>query len=664
MVIGPKSLFLRALMWLLIAVSLACGLLQAGIWTRTETFKGPFNSHPQFANVQMLTLGNTLPLRCCLSTGGDTRDDQDRSRARFTIDGRPSAPAHQQPRQVALSRTGFGHWDNEIVFALAPDKGSGKAVTAQVTYPVMPRIRAAEPAGLALLLALFLYGRRMSDPRAARLFRLPGSVTLGLLLALFAAGFAYAVAVVQAALAGATLPTASPIQDHGWAEVLAISERSASYILLALAVLGALCRYLGTRRDSRLPNSLDEVEGRLLRVLAMCGLPAALLLGILCVSAPWAGQPVAGEIGAATIAGLIPLSDAAGYLADGYGVQAQGNWGDFSARRSVAAAFRTFTLLAGGNSEAGMLIVQAVLVVAALFVAAVSVVRWRGIWAGLAFFAICYGIIRGYLATSLTEPLGFFWALLAIPFLINAVRDRSLVAGLAGLAILTLALLTRMGAMFAAPALALWLIWHFGQSWPARIRIAVVVAVAMLLPVLFNTILQKTFTDGTTLIGSNFSYTLCGLSVGSNWTGCLDIYARERNKPGVDAEALLYKTAVENILDRPHVFAAQLFRGGATFAARLPELLVKGVDGTPSPVWFPAVALFIGALTLLIAAGWRNLEPGEATFWLLLGLATLASAAFVYFDAGRRVMIVIYPLAALLLVSGLGGVRPSAAHRK
>ncbi|MGD9868200.1 MAG: hypothetical protein AB7U38_09415 [Hyphomicrobiales bacterium] len=502
-----RTSLLHGLMWLLTALALALALLEAGAWTRTETFRGPFEPHPRFPGVHVLTLGKGLPLRCCLSTGGDTRDEQDRSRAILVIDGEAVSPAHRQPRHIAVSGAGFGHWDNEVHFAAPPGITLDGAATARVSYPVRPRnISPAEPGALALLLALFLFGHRLWGA-ATRICLLPAHLALAAALLLLAAGLAYAGMAVQSALAGSALPAAAPIRDHGWAAVLASFAHMASYAILLLAVPGALGRYLCTKHDPRLLGGLDRAEGRLLRLLAICGLPLALLLGILCVSAPWAGLPLTGEIGAASIAGLIPISDAAGYLADGYDIQRLGHWSDFSARRSIAAAFRTFTLMAAGNSQAGMLLVQTLLVCTALFIASVSVARWRGLWAGLAFFAIGFGIVRGYLSTSLTEPLGFFWALLAIPFFIASLRRQSLWPGIAGAVLMTLALLTRMGAMFAVPAIALWLAWHFGRDWPGRARAAPVVLAALLVPVFLNIAMQKAFTDGDAQIGGNFAYT-------------------------------------------------------------------------------------------------------------------------------------------------------------
>ena len=72
-----------------------------------------------------------------------------------------------------------------------------------------------------------------------------------------------------------------------------------------------------------------------------------------------------------------------------------------------------------------MLILQACLLAAAACFAAHAVARWRGIWAGIGFFALTYIFSRTFVPTTLTEAFGLFWALLSIPFFIEAFVTRT-----------------------------------------------------------------------------------------------------------------------------------------------------------------------------------------------------------------------------------------------
>src|SRR5262249_6338798 len=126
---------------------------------------------------------------------------------------------------------------------------------------------------------------------------------------------------------------------------------------------------------------------------------------------------------------------------------------------------------------------------------------------------------RTFAPTSLTEPLGLVWALFAIPFLIEAWRTGSLAHALLGLAAITAALMTRMGSMFSIPAVMLWLVWQFGRTVREEAIAAALAATVVIAIVSMNGVLQRLY-GGHTATGSNLSYTLCGISIGTAWDGC------------------------------------------------------------------------------------------------------------------------------------------------
>ena len=76
---------------------------------------------------------------------------------------------------------------------------------------------------------------------------------------------------------------------------------------------------------------------------------------------------------------------------------------------------------------------------------------------GWYIFVSRFLILRSFIPTTLTEPIGFFWALLAIPFVIGGLRKGSWPLALLGLAFTSVALMTRMGAMFLMPMMS-----HYG----------------------------------------------------------------------------------------------------------------------------------------------------------------------------------------------------------
>src|ERR1043166_5187021 len=218
----------------------------------------------------------------------------------------------------------------------------------------------------------------------------------------------------------------------------------------------------------------------------------------------WAGLVRPGDLNSFNVGGLVPFSDANDYLSAAFDQVRDGVWNAVALHRPLAAGFRSVLLIFSGFSLPSMLILQVCLVAGASCLATWAIVLWRGVWAGIAFFALTYIYIPSFVETTLTEPLGLFWALLSIPFFVESFRDRSASAALVAFAITTVALMTRMGSMFTIPALLVWLLWQFANGIAARVRMAVVALVVLLGVLGLNTLLLKTFGTGQENTGSNF----------------------------------------------------------------------------------------------------------------------------------------------------------------
>ena len=130
----------------------------------------------------------------------------------------------------------------------------------------------------------------------------------------------------------------------------------------------------------------------------------------------------------------------------------------------------------------------------------------------------------------LTEPLGLIWSLLSIPFFVMALRYNSLVAAYTAFGLITIALLTRMGAIFLVPAVLIWILLYFGKTVWQKLRILAVCIVILAAGLSLNNLLTKINGSGKNLTGSNFAYSLCGLSIGGSWVACLQKYEQELEK--------------------------------------------------------------------------------------------------------------------------------------
>jgi hypothetical protein len=477
---------------------------------------------------------------------------------------------------------------------------------------------------------------------------------LALLLLTLAAAAWFIGAGLWALAAGWALPLTAPLR---WFDLLAWVARGEPYLgdlVLGVAALGTLTTWLSAKTSQAVTTAWAT---KLNAVLCWSGPPtvaAALLIGL---GAMWAGIARPGDPHWANIGGLVPFSDANNHLADAYFEAQHGFWTPWALRRPLAAAFRAVLLFAGGGSFPAMLILQACLLAAAACLAAHAVMIWRGIWAGLAFFGISYLYLRSFAPTSLSEPLGLFWSLLSIPCFVDAFRSRSAAPALLGFAMTSVALMTRMGSMFTIPALLLWLIWQFGRSRSEKLRIAIVATAILGAVVGLNTLLSKAYGAGGAETGSNFAYTLCGLTVGSNWEGCPSRLA-EQGEPLTGDEAAtakrLYAFAWQNFAAKPTVFLARLTAGVRGFLSHFPVVMWKGYSVTlDRRLGLFGTILTVISLIGLFSLARRGTSAAEIAFWCLMGLSILASSALIYLDDGARTLAASQPLVALFIAMGM-----------
>lgn len=468
-----------------------------------------------------------------------------------------------------------------------------------------------------------------------------------------AASLAYVLASLAALVDGYALPTAAIFHWTNWLRVVGEHDHYAAHFLLVLTSLCAVATWLSVMIGSKSHEPDLESLGAFLKVW---GLPVTLCLFVFSMSGTWAGLPRPGDFNGASIGGLIPFSDAQGYFAAAHDQARDGYWNGMALRRPFAAAFRSILMGAAGFSYAQMLLIQVVLVSASVWVAARSILIWRGPLACLAFVALSLMFCRSFLATSLTEPLGLVWSFLSVACFVESFRRRSLQFALLGVAWTFMALMTRMGAMFLLPALLLWVLCCFGDGWRNKLQIGAVLIGIVGTGLATNFALQKIYGTGADISGSNFAYVICGLSVGQDWSSCPVRYADQMKQVGNTEKAhtdFLYAKAVENIVHDPATIVRRLAVSAQLFTRALPSVMLNGYLASPPTRWLPtSLFLWVSLVGLIILTVCRPFS-GETLFWILSILAIWVSSAFVYYDDGMRVMSGSYPLIATLAVSGL-----------
>jgi hypothetical protein len=675
----PKSIAFggRLILVPLLLLTLAALAMEAGAWRKYVTITGPFaaeTSSPQRSLI--LSVPDQGPLAWWQQPlNNDSLEKPYESRLHLSINGREMWPAHSRLESIRKGETeGFSHWESGVVFSLPQGSQNSSAAVATLRYNIKPRPWVT----VVLLIASLALGwlcfhvpvkkfaqrhwqpasavRRSVERLAAVLLPLPYLILLGLCcLGLFGV-VVFLGASLYALMNGWALPTTAPIRWFPLVEWAARNEPYLGQLLVSLAALGALVAWLSFACEQSEQSVIYELKLR--KCLRWSGLPIAACAFILSASAMWAGMVRAGDPQWSNIAGFIPYSDAHGHLAYAYYQARDGNWAEFAARRPLAAAFREVLVFASDYSFPVTLALQACLLAFAACVAAYAVMVWRGIWTGLAFFGLAYIYVRVFAPTSLTESLGVFWSLLSIPFFVESFRTGSARPAFVGFAATAIALMIRMGSMFTIPALLLWLVWQFGCGARAKIRVAVL-ATGILLGVLgTNALLQEAYGTPGAGTGSNFSYTLCGLTIGTTWDGCLAKLSEQGRPLRGDSEAAvarrLYALAWENFRERPSVFFNRIKDGADAFLAQLGNVMFIGYDlSVGEPSWLFRRILTAIALAGLVYIAIRLRAPRELAFWALVWASIVASAAIVYFDDGVRVLAASQPLMALFFAIGM-----------
>ena len=492
------------------------------------------------------------------------------------------------------------------------------------------------------------------------LLRILGYFTLALSLI-------YIACIILALIQGWALPTTALIRGSSVALWLAVHEPKFGFALLTCAALGAVATWFALL----VPEGnlvVQQEEATLLRFFRVFGFLIVACVFVFSISAMWAGIVRPGDLDGVSIGGLIPFNDAGGYMAGATDEAKTGLWSAFMLRRPLAAAFRTTLLFFSGYSYPGMLFIQACLLAAVSCFATRAVMHWRGLWAGIAFFGLAYTYTRSFVPTALTEPLGLFWAFFSIPFLIEALKSRSLVSALVGLGATTMALMTRMGAMFTIPALVIWIMWQFGRNRTEKLAATFAAGMVVISILSANALVSRIYRSGPDVTGENFSYTLCGLAIGTAWDGCPKRIQEEGQQlPAHEAAMtrLMYSMAWQNFKTQPDVLIARLISASYNFVLNLPDTMFGGYE------WFllePRAGIK-NAISLVSIAGLiylltRRQEWESILFWALFWLSTVASAAIVYFDDGGRVLAVSYVFISLFFALGFSSPTASSASDK
>jgi hypothetical protein len=488
------------------------------------------------------------------------------------------------------------------------------------------------------------------------------TASLGLLTLATAA---YAATILFGLVRGHALPTATfsfLVDPMGWVQGV---DRWLPYGLILIAAVGAAASWFVTSSHGSGPpgsgqsgrdgdaRKLRRCEFRLMlgwRWLGWLVVPAILLFGI--SSGGWSGVARMSDQHYPSLFGLVPYTDAAGYHFTSLNQAMHGEWIQFGSRRPVSQALRDASLALGGLSYERVLVLQTVLLGLALSFAGLRLAAWRGAWAGLAFVGLMILQVRALLPTMMTEPLGMIVALVGVALLIDSIRHRSTSHALLAVTALALALSVRMGALFVLPILVVWT--AFAIAPPERRWTVLAAGTALVACVIgLGRILSMLYAPPGALAGGNFALTLCGLSVGSDWSACqYRLYAREL-AAFVDDEAgaasWTLRQALRNIADQPSTFVLAIAGNIGRYIGGFARFYVHGYAGKP---YFSHVVVVLASLACIPGIVFclrRRASRTERLLWAGVFAAIAVSAAIIMRDNGWRALHVTHALTVVFL---------------
>lgn len=359
-----------------------------------------------------------------------------------------------------------------------------------------------------------------------------------------------------------------------------------------------------------------------------------------------------------SVAGILPVSDASGYFGCASGLA---DFGRFAARyagwcghRPIYLGFLASLLALCARYLHLVLLVQAALVGVSLAVLAREVARLAGVAGTLLAAAVLWAFaVKTCFLTTTTESAGLALGTLALALLLCGAERGGRAIVLWGIALLSVALNARAGALFVLPFLVLW-----AGVFACRARLSVwrtmgaaVVAVAAGFAVEY--VLVAAGGAATGAAHSDFAYTLYGLAVGGkSWTQVAIDHPEIAALPSdVARSQAIYGLAFAALREHPMGLVGALARN---FATNLADTATFGIGTRFAqstrllPLAVVAAIPWIAGVAAIVA-GWRDPRRSLLGAFVLGGLA---SGAIIVQDGGVRVFAA--TLGGDAIVAGLG----------
>lgn len=252
----------------------------------------------------------------------------------------------------------------------------------------------------------------------------------------------------------------------------------------------------------------------------VCGVLATLAVTLPLLNA-WLGYPIPVGFNAhySTLGGVIPYSDANGYIMGANYFNDVGYLNSWNMRRPLNALFFAFRLKITNDNFWYSMLLQSALCATSLTIYLRTIQKDLGFLATLLSLAFLFYYIQNFAHSTLSEALGLTLGLLSFVLLWNGWLQRNRLIFNIGMAALAVGLSARAGPNFIAPALFLLVYLHPFTS--SRLNDMGWTIISFTIPFILLTKLSTLFGDpaGSGMAFSNFGSTLYGLvNGGKSWS--------------------------------------------------------------------------------------------------------------------------------------------------
>jgi hypothetical protein len=384
-----------------------------------------------------------------------------------------------------------------------------------------------------------------------------------------------------------------------------------------------------SRRPSLVPQAIGARSARLDRFRFLAG-PAACGGCVIAYLASLVENWESGSRRFFTIGGVVPWSDAQAYFVGAERVLFDGKLDAFNSVRPLNTVDLAIRLAVTGLDLRAALVIQAIMVGVASYLAARVVARDLGTLAGFALFTVIFGFAAFHVESTLTETLGITFGCLAFAVLWQAVRQKNVALVTGGIFLLAVGLVARAGTIAVLATLLAWFAWHLRGTSLINWRVLALGVAAVAVAFATNYVVILSLKGDTRAPNSNFGYVMYGLATGypgwdatqPSWTRAYNDYPVQMARRSLTERAQFAgDRAREEIRSDPVRFAKTVVRSGVNYAELSRDTSAGAVTNATMRRLLYAIA-GLGAAIFLVAR-WRS-----SRWWALVDAALAGCAVY------------------------------------